>query len=158
MAGIVPTMTSSRLWSVSLGLAGVLDCGMALYHSVLPYHMRWREGLGGAPDSIVWALFALNFSWSVLVFLAGGLVFHAATLGPEAGRFATRTVFAVGLFWAVHGSYTWLHPLPLPGSLAWLRYALGLFPAVMVVLHWLPLATPRGGPGKESAPAGKKTD
>lgn len=148
-------MKFSKQWAVSLGLAGVLDCGMALYHSVLPYHMGWREGLVGVPDSIVWALFALNFSWSVLVFLAGGLVIYAAMLGPEAGVFARRTVFAVGLFWVVHGSYTWLKPLPLPGSFVWLRYLLGLFPAVMVVIHWLPLARDRTRAGRESAGEGK---
>jgi hypothetical protein len=134
---------SSRTWSVALVIAGLLGCSLALYHLVLPYQMGWRQGLGGVPDSLVWALFALNFSWSVLVFLAGGLVIHAAMLGPGAGAYARRTVFAVGLFWAIHGAYTWLNPLPLPGSLVWLRYVLGLFPAVVVVLHWLPLALSR---------------
>lgn len=55
-------------WRVSLGLAGVLECGIALYHAVLPYHMKWSLGFNGVPDSLVWAVFALNFSWSVIVF------------------------------------------------------------------------------------------
>lgn len=148
-------MQSSRLWAVPFGFAGVLDCGMAFYHFVLPYHMGWRQGLGGVPDSIVWALFALNFSWSLLVLLAGSLVIYAAMLGPGAGTFARRTVFTVGLFWAIHGSYTWFNPMPLPGSLVWLRYVLGLFPAVMVLLHWLPLATHRARAGRESLPERK---
>jgi len=108
--------------------------------------MGWRHGLGDAPDSIVWALFALNFSWSVLVFLSGCLVIYAGKLGPGAGAYARRTVFTVGLFWAIHGAYTWLNPLPLPSSLVWLRYVLGLFPAAVVVLHWLPLALHRRRP------------
>ena len=29
---------------------------MALYHFVLPTHMRWRMGLKGVADSLVWAL------------------------------------------------------------------------------------------------------
>ena len=128
-----------RLWSVSLSLAGIIGGGMGLYHFVLPYHMGWRGGLDGVADSLVWALFALNFSWSLLVVLSGILVLYAARLGPAAGTFARRTVFAVGLFWAIHGAYTWLHPLPLPPSLTWLRYVLGLFPRVVVGLHWLPL-------------------
>jgi hypothetical protein len=136
-------MQSSRLWTVCLGIAGFLGCSIALYHSVMPYQMGWRQGLGEVPDSIVWALFALNFSWSLLVFLAGCLVIDAARLGPDAGAYARRTVFAVGLFWAIHGAYTWLNPLPLPGSLAWLKYLLGLFPAVVVALHWLPLVVCR---------------
>lgn len=136
---------SSRWWSVSLGLAGIKGGGMALYHFVLPYHMNWGQGLVGVADSLVWALYALNFSWSLLVLLAEALVLYAAWLGPEAGGFARRTVFTVGLFWAIHGAYTWLNPLPLPPSWVWLRYVLGLFPAVVVLLHWLPLVAYRGG-------------
>jgi hypothetical protein len=136
-------MRSPKAWSVVLGLAGIQDCGLALYHFILPYQMGWQRGLAGVADSLVWALYALNFSWSLLVFLVGGLVLYAAKLGPAAGLFARRTVFVVGLFWVLHGIYTWLHPLPLPHSLLWLRALLAAFPAVVVVLHWLPLAIVR---------------
>jgi hypothetical protein len=105
--------------------------------------MNWRSGLDNVADSLVWALFALNFSWSLLVFLAGALVMYAAFLGAAAGKFARVTVFAVGLFWAIHGTYTWLNPLPLPPSLSWLRIMLGVFPVVVVLLHWLPLFVAR---------------
>jgi hypothetical protein len=112
---------------------------MALYHSILPFHMGWERGLQGVPDSVVWAVYALNFSWSVLVFLAGGLVLYAARIGPSADTFARRTVFTIGLFWAIHGVYTWVNPLPLPRSLFVLKYALLAFPAFVVALHWFPL-------------------
>ena len=131
--------TSRRLWSVSLGLAGFLDCSLALYHLILPYHMAWHRGLVGVPDSLAWALFALNFSWSVLVFLTGCLVLYAARLPLPVNKFVTSTLFAVGLFWMIHGVYTWLNPLPLPGTLRWLALVLAAFPAVAAVLHWLPI-------------------
>jgi hypothetical protein len=134
---------SLSLWRLSLGFAGVLECGIALYHGVLPYHMEWARGLDGVPDSLVWAIFALDFSWSVVVFLAGCLIIYAAGLGPAAGRFARRTVFVFGLFWLIHGLYTLLNPLPLPPSLVWLRALLGAFPVIVVALHWLPLAVYR---------------
>lgn len=138
------TVTRSPVfWRLSLGSAGVLESGIALYHAVLPYHMEWARGLGGIPDSLVWAIFALNFSWSVVVFLAGCLVLYAASLGPGAGPFARRTVFVVGLFWLIHGLYTWINPLPLPPTLVWLRAVLGGFPLIVVALHWLPLAAYR---------------
>jgi len=137
-------MATSRLWSVTLALAGLNSCCIALYHFVLPYHMGWRSGLADVADSLTWALFALNFSWSLLVLLAGILVLHAAWLGPASGAFARRTVFTVGLFWAIHGVYTWVNPLPLPSSLSWLRWVLGAFPAVVVALHWWPLVACRG--------------
>ena len=134
------------LWYVLLGLAGLNACAMALYHFILPYHMRWGRGLHDVPDSIVWAVYALNFSWSALVFLTGALVLYAARLGPAAGTFARRTVFTIGLFWAIHGIYTWVNPLPLPRSFAVLKYALLAFPAVVVALHWIPLFVYRKDP------------
>ncbi|MEO8185785.1 MAG: hypothetical protein ABI580_00275 [Burkholderiaceae bacterium] len=91
------------------------------------------------PDSLAWALFALNFSWSVLVFLIGCLVFYVARLTLPVDRFVKITLFAAGLFWTIHGAYTWLNPLPLPGALRWLTGVLIAFPAVAAALHWLPL-------------------
>jgi hypothetical protein len=126
-------------WRIPLLIAGLHDCGLAAYHFFLPYHMQWQRGLNDVADSLVWALFALNFSWSLLVLLAGALVVYASGLGPAAGTFAKVTMFTIGLFWAIHGLYTWLNPLPLPRSLLWLRVVLGLFPVVVVVLHWWPL-------------------
>jgi hypothetical protein len=130
---------SSRPWVVSLGLAGLNDCGMAAYHFFLPTHMGWSRGLDHVPSSIVWALFALNFSWSLLVLLVGSLVLYAAKLGPGAGPFARRVVFTVGLFWLIHGAYTWINPLPMPAALAWLKSLLWAFPALRIFLHWWPL-------------------
>ena len=132
-------MRSPALWFVLLGLAALQDCAIALYHFVLPYQFSWRSALHGVPDSLVWTLFALNFSWSLLTLLAGLLVFYAAKLGPAAGPFVTRTVFTVGLFWAIHGAYTWMNPFPMPRSLMWVRYIIDAFPAVVVALHWSPL-------------------
>jgi hypothetical protein len=52
-------------------------------------------------------------------------------------------VFAVGLFWVIHGTYTWFNPFPLPGALRWLSVVFGVFPVIAVVLHWLPLVVCR---------------
>lgn len=107
--------------------------------------MQWRRAPEGMPDSLVWALYALNFSWSLLVFLTGTLVIYAALLGPVAGPFMRRTIFTIGLFWAIHGVYTWLHPMVMPASLAWLKILLAAFPVIVVTLHWLPLVLTRAG-------------
>ena len=150
---MLPTPRSSRMWPVSLGVAGILDCSLAGYHFFLPVHMGWGEHLQGVPTSIEWALFALNFSWSLIVLLTGLLVLHVARLGPGAGVFARRFVFMVGLFWLIHGAYTWIHPFPMPSFLAALQVALAAFPAVTVALHWGPLlASATGAPlGRRAA-------
>ncbi len=137
---------SPRLWFVTLLIAAIDDCGLALYHFMLPYQFGWSNALKGVADTLVWALFALNFSWSVLVFLMGVLVLYLARLGPAAGKFAKVTLFAVGLFWAIHGAYTWLNPFPLPPSLLWVRWPIDAFPAIALSLHWLPLVVYRRRP------------
>ncbi len=71
--------------------------------------------------------------------LTGLLVFYAAQQTLPVGRFTRASVFAVGLFWVLHGTYTWLHPLPLPASLRSLGLILMAFPLVAATLHWLPL-------------------
>ena len=116
---------------------------MAGYHFFLPTHMGWGAYVHDIPSSIAWALFALNFSWSLLLLLTGALVLLAARSGPAAGQFARAFVFMVGLFWLIHGAYTWLNPLPLPAFLAVLKIVLVLFPMVTVSLHWGPLLATR---------------
>src|SRR5688572_24467087 len=138
--------TPPKLWSVALGAAGVLDCSMAGYHFFLPVHMGWGAHVQGIPTSIEWALYALNFSWSLLLLLTGVLVLQVARLGPDAGTFARRFVFVVGLFWLIHGAYTWLNPFPMPASLAALQLGLALFPVLTVALHWGPLLLGRNRP------------
>src|SRR6186997_1102076 len=133
----------SRLWLFALGFAGINEAAMALYHFILPFHMGWARGLDGVPDSIVWALYALNFSWSLIVLILGILVLGVAKAGPGAGIFGRRIVLAAGFFWLIHGAYTWVHPLPMPASWIALRAVLAAFPLVMVALHWGPLYATR---------------
>jgi hypothetical protein len=76
--------------------------------------------------------------------LTGLLVLHIARLGPGAGAFARRFVFVVGLFWLIHGVYTWMNPFPMPRVPAALQVGLALFPLLTVALHWGPLALRRG--------------
>ena len=138
-------MTNRTLWCVSLGLAGVLQCGMAAYHFVLPYHLGWATGHGleNLPDSMVWALYVLNFSWSLLVLVTGSLVCYAAIIGPTTAAFTRRALLAVGLFWAIHAGYVWFNPMPLPERLLWLQIVLAAFPVTVALLHWVPVVASR---------------
>jgi hypothetical protein len=78
--------------------------------------MGWGAHLHEIPTSIAWALYALNFSWSLLLPLTGVLVLHVAA---RAGRRGIRAALRV------HGRallvdpwiYTWLNLLPMPKSL-----------------------------------------
>jgi hypothetical protein len=91
-------------------------------------------------DRIVWALYVLNFSWSVLVLVTGTLVAYAALKGPTTSPFTRRALFAIGLFWAIHASYQAIYPMPLPNRLLWLQFLLPILPVAFAILLWIPLA------------------
>lgn len=74
-------MRNERLWRVSLTLAGIMECGMALAHFGLQYEWSTFD-FGDLPAQLAWALLALNFSWSILVLGIGGLGIYAAIIGP----------------------------------------------------------------------------
>jgi hypothetical protein len=133
-----------RLWRVPLVIAGVLECGMVVAHLGLQYEWAGFD-FGPLPQQLAWALLALNFSWTVLLLAVGGLVLYAALVGP-ANQFIRTFVFVGGLFWAIHGLYVWLVPMPLPPRLQWLGLVLAAFPVTLIALHWLPLAACRPVP------------
>ena len=132
-------MPSNRLWHVLLAAAGVLQAGMALAHFGLQDEWSLLRDFGNLPAQLAWALFALNFSWGVLLLAISGLVLYAARLGPGAGAFVRRFVFLVGLFWLIHGVYVLAVPMPLPPRLQWIQLPMAAFPVTIIALHWVPL-------------------
>jgi hypothetical protein len=131
--------SSSAWWSIPVSIAGALDVTMAMAHFGLQWEWHQVTDFGNLPPQLQWALFALNFSWGVLLLGIGALVLSAAASG-YADPMARRLVLIVGAFWAVHGMYVALVPMPLPSYLLWLRAPLLAFPATVVVLHSTALA------------------
>ena len=127
------------LWVVLLMIGGVSQGGMALSHFGLQYEWSLLGDFGRLPLQLGWALFALNFSWGVLLLAISGLVIYAARIGPVGGIFVRGFVFLIGLFWLIHGIYVVLVPMPLPPRLQWIKVPLVAFPVMMVGLHWTPL-------------------
>lgn len=134
-------MRRNKVWFACMVAAGLFDCGMAFTHFGLQYEWRGVDG-GSLPAQLLWALFALNFSWAVLVLGMGGLMLYAARLDPVAS-FVRATVFIVGVFWTIHGVYVWLVPMPLPDRLQWLTGPLLAFPMAVVALHAVALFATR---------------
>jgi len=104
------------MWKALLIIAGLHDSAIGAYHLVLPRQWNWAAGLQTVPPSLVWGIYIINYSWSLLILTIAGLIFYAAAQGPTASLFARRVVFAVGLFWAFHGTYLWLNPVPVPAK------------------------------------------
>ena len=132
-------LSNHRLWVVLLTIGGVLQAGMALAHFGLQYEWSLLGDFGNLPPQLGWALFALNFSWGLLLLAISGLVIYAARIGPDGGKFVRSFVFLIGLFWLLHGMYVVLVPMPLPTQLQWIRIPLVAFPVLIVGLHWTPI-------------------
>jgi len=130
-----------RLWRAALVTAAILNCGMVVAHLGLQYEWSGYD-FGPLPRQLAWALLTLNFSWTVLLLAVTALIFRAASVGP-ANPFARNLTFVIGAFWAIHGAYVWLVPMPLPPRLQWLTPVLAAFPATLIALHWVPLAACR---------------
>ena len=126
-----------------------MDIGLAGYHFFIPYLWRWEAGLRTTQPMLVWTIHALNFSWSLLVLILGLLVALAAWREADRTRFTVAAVFAVGLFWLIHGAYEWTFPLPMPARLVALKAALAAFPALAVAAHWAPLWDHRRAPDSD---------
>jgi hypothetical protein len=137
------SVPNKRAWFVLLTAAGILEGGMALAHFGLQYEWSGLRDFGNLPAQLGWALFALNFSWGLLLLAISSLVLYAANLGPAAGGFVRRFVFLVGLFWLIHGVYVLAIPMPLPPRLQWIRFPMVTFPLTIIALHWVPLLVSR---------------
>src|SRR5437868_9342564 len=106
-------MRKASMWFISLLVAGILECGMAVAHFGLQWEWSAVRDFGSLPPQLVWALFALNFSWGVLLLAVGGLVLYASMLESR-DSFVRHSMFVIGAFWALHGAYVALLPMPLP--------------------------------------------
>jgi hypothetical protein len=144
-------MNASRTWTWTLMAAGLLQIGMALAHFGLQYEWRGVDG-GSLPAQLRWALFAVNFSWSTLVLLVGGLVVYAGRRDPNAS-FIRALVLIVGVFWMTHGIYMVVQPMPVPPRLAWIQGPIVAFPTTLILLHGLALLATKRRAGVNAAAA-----
>ena len=138
MAGSLKTegtvTKASKAWTWMLTAAGLLQIGMAIGHFGLPTIFEWSSVGGGTlPAITLWALLALNFSWSTLVLLVGGLTMYVGRPDPRAAL-ARALVFIVAVFWTIHGIYMVVEPMPVPPRLAWIQGPIVTFPVTLILL------------------------
>ena len=127
-------MKASSTWAWTLTTAGLLQIGMAIAHFGLPTIFEWSTvGDGILPPITLWALLALNFSWSTLVLLVGGLTIYAARLHPTTELVRTL-VLIVAVFWTIHGVYMVVEPMPVPQRLEWIQGPIVAFPVTLIGL------------------------
>ena len=128
---------------IGLAAAGLLTGAMALYHFWLPYAFHWGDVLTAAP-TVRWGLFILNASFSYLL-LAGGAMSIAIAWRPELKHGAGRLVIlAMAGYWVFNATYQVLIPMPMPRSLAGLRWAFLGFGLAVALLYLGALGGRRG--------------
>jgi hypothetical protein len=127
-------MNASRSWTWASTAAGLLQIGMALAHFALPTIFDWSSVSNGSlPPITLWALFALNFSWSTLVLLIGGLTIYVGRLDPTVAS-VRALILIVAVFWTAHGIYMVVEPMPVPPRLGWIQGPIVAFPATLILL------------------------
>jgi len=72
------------------------------------------------------------------VLLVGGLTIFAGRRDPHAAT-VRALVLIIGVFWAIHGVYMVVEPMPVPARLSWIQGPIVAFPATLIVLHGVAL-------------------
>jgi hypothetical protein len=119
---------------VGLALAGALSSGMALYHFFLPSVFHWGDALTRTP-MLRWGLGLINASFSYLL-LAGGVLSLAMALRPGLKQGIGRWVIvAMGVYWLMNAAWQVLEPMPMPRSMAGLRWAFLGYSVAVALLY-----------------------
>lgn len=120
----------SRVFGI---IASVISVIMGLSHFAVPFVFPWESLINGLYPPIQWALFAMNFFFSLLL-LWGGLLTLAAALKWQINARMRVWIFGgMGLFWCIGAVYEIIFPFPM-------KEAAPVLPAIAFVealLYWL---------------------
>ena len=139
-------MNEQRHARAALAAAGILSIGMGGFHFWLPRLFHWADGIASAPDSLRWALLALNAFWSGFAVATGALALGLAWRDEWRGSAGRLAAAVLAAYWCAHAAYLVAWPFPLPPRLAWLGAAFVGFAAMQALLHAWAAATARSRP------------
>lgn len=109
------------------------------YHLILPYQWGWHEHTSNLPGMIEWALYALNFLFSVLLILLASLGMFSAQKKFGHPLISQAIFGSCALFWLADIGYQLAVPLPVPSSFFFITMAF-LSAAVITFFLYLYLA------------------
>ncbi len=133
-------MTSTTLkavWKLSLLVAGVASCAMALYHFWLPHIFGWERFMARLPPTVRWGNFIINFCFSFLLLCAGLITMVAAFKGGDERTLSLCVAAGLAAFWTANALYQVIIPMPLPTNLQALRWGLLGFAVLAGGCCWL---------------------
>jgi hypothetical protein len=114
--------------------AGLLALGLASFHFALPSVFGWDKAAAELPDSLRWALLALNDLWSLMALMTSVLVLAIAVRGWWTQTAGKAVIAAMAAYWLLHALYLLWRPFPLPPQLAALGIAFVAFPLLQIAL------------------------
>ena len=115
-----------------------MSVALALYHFFLPLQFDWAKFVGEVPGQIRWALFAINFFFSVLLLVVGLCVVATAWNSFRNEPLALLVVGGAASFWLANFVYLMRFPFPVPASLSAVQLGLEAFSATSFLLHGVP--------------------
>jgi hypothetical protein len=119
---------------ICLFVAGILALGLAGFHFMLPAVFGWDAVAAELPDSLQWALRALNDLWSLMALVTSVLVLAIAARGWWTQAAGKAVLAAMAVYWLLHAVYLLWRPFPLPPQLAALGVAFVAFPLLQIAL------------------------
>src|SRR5262245_16929420 len=108
---------------ILLFVAGLLQLGLAGFHFFLPAVFGWDAAAADLPDSLRWALRALNDLWSLMALVTSLLVLAIAARGWWTQPAGKAVLVVMSVYWTLHAAYLMWRPFPLPPQLAGLGVA-----------------------------------
>ena len=128
-------MTRKRIASIALAIAASSSSAMGAYHFFLPSMFHWDADVKQIPSVIQWALFSINFFFSVLLLAGGILTFFTLRALRRSWHPDRGILFAMSGFWLLNTLYQILIPMPMPARLWPLHVVLVGYAAVTTLAY-----------------------
>lgn len=89
--------------------AAISTIFMGISHLFVPFLLPWQEHLEMLYEPITWALYAMNFFFSILLAWGGFLSWSALS----SKRYSVRINGGMAVFWVIGGIYEIVIPFPI---------------------------------------------
>lgn len=109
--------------------ASVFTIFMGVSHIFVPFVLPWQDHLDNLYAPITWALYAMNFFFSILLAWGGILTLIAFT----SRNFRKWINGGIAAFWIIGGIYEVIYPFPIAEA-RWVLPIIAFFIAILYVI------------------------
>ncbi|MFW6015155.1 MAG: hypothetical protein ACOCRK_01810 [bacterium] len=112
-------------------IASILTILMAVPHFFVPFIFPWESLTKELYPTLKWALFAMNFFYSLLLLWGGLLSLNAILRWRISNEIKYYLFGGLGLFWLIGAIYEIIYPFPIEGA----KYIMLLFALLISLLY-----------------------